>query len=88
MIAMGRKVMKELEKVRRYIYNCTKCGVCVSKVTGEVPYVCPVKESTAGFDHFLPGEKPLLPRGCSKERLNLLKNWLKLYLAARYVVIA
>ena len=63
MIAMGRKVMKELEKVRRYIYNCRKCGVCVSKVTGKVPYVCPVKESTAGFDHFSSRGKTVIAQG-------------------------
>jgi Fe-S oxidoreductase len=63
MIAMGRKVMKELEKVRRYIYNCSKCGVCVSKVTGEVPYVCPVKESTAGFDYFSSRGKTVIAQG-------------------------
>ena len=60
---MGRKVMKELEKVRRYIYNCRKCGVCVSKVTGEVPYVCPVRESTAGFDLFSPRGKTVIAQG-------------------------
>ncbi|MBW2615666.1 MAG: (Fe-S)-binding protein [Deltaproteobacteria bacterium] len=60
---MGRKVMKELEKVRRYIYNCRKCGVCVSKVTGGVPYVCPVKESTAGFDHFSSRGKTIIAQG-------------------------
>jgi len=63
MITMGRKVMKELEKVRRYIYNCRKCGVCVSKVTGGVPYVCPVKESTAGFDHFSSRGKTIIAQG-------------------------
>jgi len=63
MIAMGRKVMKELEKVRRYIYNCRKCGVCVSKVDGKVPYVCPVKESTAGFDHFSSRGKTVIAQG-------------------------
>ena len=63
MIAMGRKVMKELEKVRHYIYNCRKCGVCVSKVTGKVPYVCPVRESTAGFDHFSPRGKTVIAQG-------------------------
>jgi Fe-S oxidoreductase len=63
MIAMGRKVMKELEKVRRYIYNCRKCGVCVSKVTGKVPYVCPVKESTAGFDYFSSRGKTVIAQG-------------------------
>ncbi|MBW1791223.1 MAG: (Fe-S)-binding protein [Deltaproteobacteria bacterium] len=60
---MGRKVMKELEKVRRYIYNCRKCGVCVSKVDGKVPYVCPVKESTAGFDHFSSRGKTVIAQG-------------------------
>jgi len=63
MITMGRNVMKELEKVRRYIYNCSKCGVCVSKVTCEVPYVCPVRESTAGFDHFSSRGKTVIAQG-------------------------
>jgi len=63
MIAMGRNVMKELEKVRRYIYNCRKCGVCSGKVTSKVPYVCPVKESTAGFDHFSSRGKTVIAQG-------------------------
>jgi Fe-S oxidoreductase len=63
MIAMSRNMMKELEKVRRYIYNCRKCGVCSGKVTDKVPYVCPVKESTAGFDHFSSRGKTVIAQG-------------------------
>jgi glycolate oxidase len=49
---MGRNSMRELEKFRQHIYNCKKCGVCVTKVSGSVPYVCPVRERSAGFDHY------------------------------------
>jgi glycolate oxidase len=44
--------MKELEKVKRFIYSCRKCGVCRYKMTGKVPYVCPVKQASPGFENF------------------------------------
>ena len=47
-----KSTMKELEKVRSYIYSCRTCGVCRYKMTGKVPYVCPVKKASPGFENF------------------------------------
>lgn len=52
--------MQELEKVRRFIYSCRKCGVCRYKITGNVPYVCPVKKASPGFEDFSSRGKMLL----------------------------
>ena len=49
---MARSPMSELEKVRRFIYSCRKCGVCRYRMTGKVPYVCPVKKASPGFENF------------------------------------
>ena len=49
---MAKSSMKALEKVRGYIYSCRKCGVCRYKMTGKVPYVCPVKKASPGFENF------------------------------------
>ena len=49
---MARSSMKELEKVRHFIYSCRKCGVCRYKTTGKLPYVCPVKQASPGFENF------------------------------------
>ena len=47
-MTMAKSTMKELEKVKRYIYSCRKCGVCRYKMTGKMPYVCPVKQASPG----------------------------------------
>jgi len=60
---MTKKQMKKLSAVKSYIYNCRKCGACGGKVTGRVPYVCPVRESTAGFEHFYSRGKIILAQG-------------------------
>ncbi len=49
---MAENTFRELDNVRRYIYSCRTCGVCRYKVTGKVPYVCPVKKATPGFENF------------------------------------
>jgi Fe-S oxidoreductase len=49
---MAKSTMKELEKVRHFIYSCRKCGVCRYKMTGKLPYVCPVKQASPGFETF------------------------------------
>jgi Fe-S oxidoreductase len=60
---MSKKQMKKLSTVKSFIYNCRKCGACGGKVTGRVPYVCPVRESTAGFEHFYSRGKIILAQG-------------------------
>ena len=57
---MTKSSMKDLEKVRGYIYSCRKCGVCRYKMTGRVPYVCPVKKASPGFENFSSRGKMLL----------------------------
>ncbi len=59
-MTMPQSPMKELEKVKRFIYSCRKCGVCRYKMTGRVPYVCPVKQASPGFENFSSRGKMLL----------------------------
>ncbi len=43
--------MSELEKVRRSIYNCGRCGVCMRKVSlPKMRGTCPVREHGSGFE--------------------------------------
>ena len=49
---MADTTFRELDSVRRYIYSCRSCGVCRYKMTGKVPYVCPVKKASPGFENF------------------------------------
>ena len=49
---MAENTFRELDSVRRYIYSCRTCGVCRYKMTGKVPYVCPVKKASPGFENF------------------------------------
>jgi len=61
--------MKELKKVRRFVYNCKKCGVCGNKVSAKVPYVCPVRHATPGFEHFYSRGKIIIAQGLLEGRL-------------------
>lgn len=61
--------MKELNNVRRFIYNCKKCGACGNKVTAKVPYVCPVRQATPGFEHFYGRGKIVIAQGMLEGRL-------------------
>ncbi|MCX8043490.1 MAG: (Fe-S)-binding protein [Desulfobacterota bacterium] len=63
--------MKELNKVRRFIYNCKKCGVCGNKVTAKVPYVCPVRQASPGFEHFYARGKIIIAQGVLEGRFPL-----------------
>ena len=60
---MGKKSMHNLKKVSQSLYSCRRCGMCGNKVAAGVPYVCPVRESTAGFDHFYARGKTVIARG-------------------------
>jgi len=60
---MSKKQMKKLSTVKSFIYNCRKCGACGGKVTGRVPYVCPVREATPGFEHFYSRGKIIIAQG-------------------------
>lgn len=52
-----------MHAVKKFIYNCRKCGACVGKVTTRVPYVCPVREATPGFEHFSARGKIIIAQG-------------------------
>jgi len=49
---MADTAFRELDRVRRFIYSCRTCGVCRYKITEKVPYVCPVKKASPGFENF------------------------------------
>ncbi len=43
--------MSELEKLRKQVYNCGRCGVCMRKyIIPGVRGVCPVREHGSGFE--------------------------------------
>ncbi|MCP4713897.1 MAG: (Fe-S)-binding protein [Deltaproteobacteria bacterium] len=52
-----------LQNVSRAVYACRRCGQCGNKVTDAVPYVCPVRQATPGFDHFFARGKIIIARG-------------------------
>ena len=54
---------KALKNVGLYVYSCRKCGQCANKVTDAIPYICPVRESTPGFDHFYARGKHVIAQG-------------------------
>jgi Fe-S oxidoreductase len=60
---MGKESMHNLKKVSQSIYSCRRCGMCGNKVTTGVPYICPVRESTPGFDHFYARGKTVIAQG-------------------------
>jgi len=60
---MGKESMHNLKKVSQSIYSCRRCGMCGNKVAIGVPYICPVRESTPGFDHFYARGKTVIAQG-------------------------
>jgi heterodisulfide reductase subunit D len=60
---MGKKEMNDLAAVSHFVYNCRKCGLCVSKCTAKLPYVCPIKEATGGFEHSSARGKIIIAQG-------------------------
>ena len=55
--------MQALKAVSQSVYSCRKCGQCANKVTVKVPYICPVRELSPGFDHFHSRGKIVIARG-------------------------
>jgi len=48
--------MLELEKYRRNVYSCVRCGICRAKYDENVRRVCPIREHSGGFDtHYAKG---------------------------------
>ncbi len=41
-----------LERYRREIYSCNRCGICRAKYSKGVYYVCPVREHSGGFEPY------------------------------------
>ncbi len=60
---MCSEKFKELNKAKNYIYNCKKCGLCAGKVSEKLPFVCPVKEFSPGFEHFSSRGKIIIAEG-------------------------
>jgi Fe-S oxidoreductase len=60
---MAKESMHNLKKVSQSLYSCRRCGMCGNKVTTGVPYICPVRESTPGFDHFYARGKNVIAQG-------------------------
>lgn len=52
--------MKILSTLKDSIYSCRKCGLCCNKFTLKLPFVCPIKEVTGGFEHTSPRGKIIL----------------------------
>jgi len=64
------KSNKALKKMSLSVYACRKCGQCGTKVTETVPYVCPVREATPGFDHFYSRGKIVIAQGLLEGKLH------------------
>jgi len=60
---MGKEKMRNLKELSKTINSCRRCGMCGNKVKSGVPYVCPVRESTPGFDHFYSRGKTVIAQG-------------------------
>ena len=71
---MGKEKMNNLKKVSRTLYSCRRCGMCGNKVTASVPYICPVRESTPGFDHFYARGKTVIAQGLLEGRIEPSKE--------------
>ena len=65
---------KALKNVGLYVYSCRKCGQCANKVTDAIPYVCPVRENTPGFDHFYARGKHVIAQGLIEEEIESSKE--------------
>lgn len=63
--------LKNLRRVAGTVYRCRLCGMCGNKHTRAVPYVCPVRENTAGFDHTCARGKVVLARGLLEGQIEL-----------------
>lgn len=66
---MGKKEMNNLRKVSTFIYSCRRCGMCGNKVSAGVPYICPVREATPGFDHFYARGRTVIAQGLLEGRI-------------------
>ncbi len=61
---------KALKDFSLAVYSCRKCGQCGNKVTDAVPYVCPIKEASPGFDHFYSRGKIVIAQGLLEGDIN------------------
>jgi len=63
--------LRALRLLSRSIYSCRSCGMCGNKTSAKVPYVCPIRETTAGFDHFYARGKIAIARGLLEGELEM-----------------
>jgi len=59
----------ELEKLRRNVYSCVRCGICRSKFDEKVRRVCPVRETTPGFEPYFSRGRNVIARGILEGRV-------------------
>jgi len=61
--------MLELEKYKRNVYSCVRCGICRAKYDENVRRVCPIREHSGGFDtHYAKG-RIVIARGILEGKL-------------------
>jgi len=61
--------MSALEEIKRDVYNCAMCGQCRARYDKEFRYVCPIREHTGGFYHYIARGKILIARGILEDKL-------------------
>jgi len=71
---MSKEKMPHLAKVSPTLYRCRRCGMCGNKVNASVPYICPVRESTAGFDHFYARGKTVIAQALLEGKIEPSKE--------------
>ena len=59
-----------LEKYKSDIYTCHRCGLCRSKYSDEVRYVCPIREHTGGFEHSFARGRLQIAKGILENRIS------------------
>ncbi len=66
--------LQSLRRCADTIYSCRSCGMCGNKMTAKVPYVCPLREATPGFDHFYARGKIVIARGLLEGALEMTSD--------------
>lgn len=66
--------LTNLRQVAGTVYRCRLCGMCGNKHVAAIPYVCPVRENTGGFDHTCARGKVVIARGLLEGQLELSRE--------------
>jgi Fe-S oxidoreductase len=62
-LTVEKEKMHNLKKFTQSLCSCRRCGMCGNKVAAGIPYICPVREATPGFEHFYSRGKTVIARG-------------------------